>query len=432
MDLSAVDLSSITPDELAQLGAANDVEPPQSDAKSEVTERYTDNEGSLEYVGADIRTVDELLKHAEVDLSVWEVSETSINRWEVGGKKRNGQGQDGKWLPETLWKTPLLQIKVKLRRKVPKSIDQAIKEILSSVPLWRRDLPSVAIRDSRSDAHLLELSLYDLHLGKLCYGPETGTNYDLNIATDDYIGAVEDLLEKVSGFNIDKIVLPLGHDFFQADNWLSMTHKGTRVDSTDDRFPKVFRRGYESVEYVVMRCREVAPVEIIWVPGNHDKTTSWYLSEMLRAVHAGDKHVKVDNTYRKRKYRLYGITLIGYDHGESMPLKDLPNMFMAEASELLAMSVYRTFRIGHFHTGKRMKWWDNDTVAGVDVTVLPSLSATDAWHFENGYVGNMRAAVASLWSRETGPAGTFPVEARSAVESRKYKPSDVVELGQII
>ena len=84
-----------------------------------------------------------------------------------------------------------------------------------------------------------------------------------------------------------------------------------------------------------------------------------------------------------------------------MPIKDLHNMFMLEAAELLSQSVYRSFRVGHYHKNKRLKWVDTDTIAGVDITVLPSLSGTDAWHFENGFVGNMRSAVASLWSRET-------------------------------
>lgn len=430
MDCAAVDFASMSPDDLAVFGTDAAIQ--ESSEKNELSEKYSNDEGVLQYVGDKVRTVEELLAYANIDQSVWEVAEATINRWEVGGKKRNGQGQDGKWLAETLWKTPLLQIKVKLRRKVPKHIHDGILEVLSQVPAWRGSLPPVPVRDVRTDSHLLELSLFDAHLGKLCWHPETGTDYDLDIAVGDLLGGVEDLLTKVSGFHIDRITIPIGNDFFQADNWLSTTHRGTRVDSTDDRFPKVYRQGYDAIEQIIMRCREIADVEVLWIPGNHDKTTSWYLSEQLRAVHADDPHVRVDNSPRKRKYRLYGITLIGYDHGDSMPIKDLPGMFMAEASELLAKSVYRTWRIGHFHASKRMKWWDNETIAGVDVTVLPSLSGTDAWHFENGYVGNMRAAVASLWNRETGPTGTFTVEARSAVESRKTRPSDPVELGQIL
>ncbi len=52
------------------------------------------------------------------------------------------------------------------------------------------------------------------------------------------------------------------------------------------------------------------------------------------------------------------------------------------------------------------------------MTVLPSLSGTDKWHYENGFVNNLRTAEASLWNRGSGYTGSFSVESRSAVESR--------------
>ncbi len=374
------------------------------------------DDGSIVYVGPKFESADELIEYVNVDKDLWDVVSVKINSWEVSGKRKMGLGPDGNPRPEQLWQRTNLQITVKLRRKAPKHIQDAIAGILSRAPTWRGKLHKPIHR--KAGDHLLELSLYDSHFGKLCWGAETGTPYDLDIAYDDWVCAAADMLEMVKHYKIEQVRIPLGHDFFQVDNWHGTTYKGTFVDSTDDRKPKVFQKGYDAAQHVVMLCREVAPVEVIYVPGNHDTTTSWYLCEMLRRVFDGDKLVTVDVSPAKRKYRLYGPTLIGYDHGDTMSMNDMPLLMAAEVPEYWNKSRYRSWRLGHFHKKKETKWIDNDTVKGVDVKILPSLSGTDKWHFDNGFVCNVRAAEAALWSRETGPAGFFPVEARSASKAR--------------
>jgi hypothetical protein len=241
----------------------------------------------------------------------------------------------------------------------------------------------------------------------------------LKIAVDDYMHAGADLLDRVSNFNVEKVVIPIGSDFLHYDNWLKTTASGTLVDSTDDRFQKVFRAGVEAVRALAVMCREIADVELLWIPGNHDSATSWYMSEVLKSMFAGDSRVTVDNGAATRKYRLYGITLIGYDHGDGMPLDRLPLVMASEATAMWGKSVYRTYRVGHFHKKRQTKYLSADTFNGVDVTVLPSLSGTDKWHYEKGFIGGMRTAEAALWSKSAGPVGSFSVEARSAIAARK-------------
>ncbi len=299
----------------------------------------------ITYIGNEITTVDQLIESAKIDLAIWDVSEVSVNSWEVAGKKSNGQDEFSRWQPETLWKTPLRQIKAKLKRKAPKHIQDTIKDLLSGVPAFKGKFPK---RKPRSDSHMLEISLYDAHFGKLCWSAETGVDYDLKIAASDYTHAVDDLLKMVTGFSIEKVVFPVGHDFFQVDNWSGTTTAGTSVDSTDDRFQKVFRAGYEAVKEAILKCAEVAEVEVLWVPGNHDQSTSWYLTEMLRQLFRDTNRVTVDNSFMTRKYRLYGISLVGYDHGEGMALEKLPLIMATEKPDLWAKSVYRHYRVGHF------------------------------------------------------------------------------------
>ncbi len=52
---------------------------------------------------------------------------------------------------------------------------------------------------------------------------------------------------------------------------------------------------------------------------------------------------------------------------------------------------------------------DIDERFGTIIRILPSLSGTDSWHHEKGYVGNTRAAQAYAWGRDTGYKGHFQV-----------------------
>ena len=91
--------------------------PPEEIEKSE-----SDDAISLTYIGTRITTPDELVAECDIDMSVWEIERVVINSYEVAGKRNLGQRYDAqsgqlKWMPQTLWKTGLRQIKVWLRRK---------------------------------------------------------------------------------------------------------------------------------------------------------------------------------------------------------------------------------------------------------------------------------------------------------------------------
>lgn len=371
---------------------------------------------SISSVSYTIRTVDEALAFANIDTSVWEVAETTLNAWEVAGKKNAGQDADGRWQGEELWKQTLWQVKVKLRRRAPKAVQDGVRQLLDDLRSRPIKLPRPARRRAR-DPHLLEMVLFDPHFGKRCWGREVdGADYDLEIAESIFVNAVNELLERAACFEIDKIVFPLGQDFFQANNEDSQTSHGTVVDSVDDRLSVVFRAGCRAVLTAIQACREVADVEVLWVPGNHDPTTSWFLCEVLAARFGGakDRHVAVDNGPTTRKYRQYGQSLIGYTHAYDEKIRDLPLIMAAERPQAWSETKYRAWRCGHLHKRAQFAYTAGDTFNGVRVDILPSLSGTDAWHYRKGYVRNGRTAECYLHSRDAGYVGHFstkPIDA---------------------
>jgi UDP-2,3-diacylglucosamine pyrophosphatase LpxH len=406
-------LSKLEKDAKTKQSAASEVE---TTSESDLSVVFNEDSASLVYHGDKINTVEELLAHAKFDLEIWEVTKVKVNNWEVAGKRKVSAGRNS---IETLWKTPCRQISVEMKRKAPKSVQEAILALTKRMPQCK---PHKATR-KRVAKHLIEFSLYDCHFGKLCWNKQTKSDdYDLEIAASDYQHAVDTMIDRIQPYQVEEIILPIGNDFLHFDGANKQTTKGTLVDSTDDRYTKVFRQGFVSIRDAVEACVQVAPVRVLYVPGNHDKYTSWHLCEMLRHYFAPNKQITVEND-ETRKFLLWGKNLIGWDHGEKMSLDKLARMMPIEASSQWSHSVFRYMRVGHFHTKKQIRHLSTDTHQGIQVDVIPSLSATDAWHYENGYIGNQRAAEIAVWDREAGLISTMVVEAKSAIENRK-KQSD--------
>jgi hypothetical protein len=377
----------------------------------EEMEVLQDNEGlKIHYFGDKISSPEELIKSAKIDERIWEVAKVTINNWGVAGKLKRGQNEQGKWNPEELWQQQLRQIKVELRRRAPKFVQDAIEGLLAD---WKPRKLAAPKRRADSDPHLLDVSLHDAHFGKLAWGMETGKDFDLKIIEADYCGAIDDMLHIVRHWNIERIQMVVGSDCFHVDNIVGTTTKGTRVDSTDDRLSKVFEVVFRCLEYAARRFREVADVELFYVPGNHDYTTAWHLCLTLGAAFQGDEHVAVDYTPSPRKYRTYGPTLMGYDHGDECALDKLPLIMATDGPDLWAASTYRRWFTGHRHKRAKFKYTASDTFNGVEVHILPSLSGTDLWHFRKGFVNNIPMAQCDLYSKASGPVGQFVVTARS-------------------
>lgn len=360
---------------------------------------------TVESVSDRIKTVEDALEYGKVDVAIWEVERFVINSWEVSMKLDHGVDKDGNKKPQTTVTKTLWQIKVWLTRKVGQFISDAADLLTARMQKCSPKFPTIK-RTRLPRPHLLEVSLFDAHFGKLAWAAETGESYDLKIAKRVYTEAVTDLLRMSNGFNIDKCLFPVGQDFFHINNANNTTARGT-PQSTDGRLAKIFDVGCQAVIEAVNNCLAVAPVEVIWVPGNHDPETSWYLTQFLKAYYRNNKDVIIDNEPKTRKYRAYGVGLIGFAHGDREKHSSLPNIMAAEVPKLWAESKCRHWHLGHYH--KRAESIHNaaDTYNGVEVRTLPSLSGADAWHYQEGYVKNPRAAEAYLWCQRNGYVAHF-------------------------
>ena len=244
--------------------------------------------------------------------------------------------------------------------------------------------------------YMLELPIMDFHLGKLAWGEETGQDdYDLKIAERLWKETVTDILSKVSVLgNPEYILFPVGQDFFHFDTPGVTTTSGTQLD-TDSRWQKMFTEGIARLVEAVENCRALAPVKIVWVPGNHDQVLSFAAVVGLSQRYCNTNDVEVDLSPTPRKYHLYGSNLIGFAHGENEG-KRLEGLMQIEAPEMWGKSVWREYHLGHLHSESVT------TKNGIVFRRISSITAPDAWHSEKGFLGATRQATAFVWDKEKG------------------------------
>jgi hypothetical protein len=229
-----------------------------------------------------------------------------------------------------------------------------------------------------------EIDIFDLHAGKLAWYQETGADYDLKVATRLNMAAVETLLARTKHLPIAKILLPVGNDFFHIDNPRNTTFNETAQD-VDTRWQKSFLKMKQAMVVIIERCMEVADVHVLMVPGNHDRTRTFYLGDTLESHFRHCPQVLVDNSPPLRKYVPWGVNLLGFSHGDEEKHASLPMLMAQEVPDLWAASKYREWHLGHLHQTRQQVMNRTKTDDGVVMRIIPSLSAPDAWHAMKGF-----------------------------------------------
>lgn len=339
-------------------------------------------------VNKEVKTLEDLIEACDIDISTWAVVSFECKKWEVGSKV------DGKFT-----KTPMYAVSAKLqKRRVDNDSDLFKEELIKSL----KDISPKVVKKSKSvkSGRLLELSVFDLHVGKLAWAPETGEDYDFKVALKRFEDSIEYILGSVDTSGIEKILLPIGNDMLQADTIQGTTTAGTSVDC-DVRFAKMVTVLKDALVSNINRLTDIAPVDVVVVPGNHDRQSMLLLGMVLEAYYTNDKNVKVLNSPKLRKYYEYGKCGIMFTHGSEERHADLGMIFATEEPELWGRVKFREAHIGHFHKTKRIDYVNVNEEHGFRVRILSSLSGSDAWHYKKGY-HSQKAAEGYLWDKEKG------------------------------
>jgi hypothetical protein len=233
-------------------------------------------------------------------------------------------------------------------------------------------------RKDSTDAHLLVIDPADIHIGKLCDAFETGDKYNNQIAVQRVLEGVQGILDKTSGFNIDKILFIGGNDILHIDTPRRTTTAGTPQD-TDGMWYSNFLIAKQLYVEILEKLLTVADVHFTFNPSNHDYVHGFFLADVIRTWFKDCGQITFDCSISHRKAFKYGLNLIGTTHGDGAKNQDLPLLMATEFPLEWSKTKYRYVYTHHVHHKMSKDY------IGVTVESLRSPSGTDSWHSRNGY-----------------------------------------------
>lgn len=349
--------------------------------EEEVTQRTEGDMYEVRSRSRRIRTVEDLLRHVEADLSKYDVVFVEATANEQASKH-----------PETgeITVTPYHRVWVKLKLKTTATTTELLDQMIDTA-LRQRIAPAIQVTPKTLSNVWQVLNIADPHFGKYSWRGTTGyADYDLEIARRHVYGAGAELLAWGDHtFKPGRRTLAFLGDVFHYDTPHGTTTGGTPLER-DGRMPKMVDVGTDTVLRLIEESAKTAPTDVVFVRGNHDEALTTFLQKTVREVFRREARVTIDASHTHRKYLFHEGTLLGFTHGDKAK-KRLPSLMPHEAKAYWPDATYYEWHTGHTHAMKAEWSRPIETIDGVLVRVSPAICPPDDWHADNGFVGALHA-----------------------------------------
>ena len=325
----------------------------------------------------------ELLERFKIDKKYWQVTKSVINEWGS-------------------WDNPNRQAKAWLERIGDiQDWDTFKKEFMEDVITQSPVVPRIAMRFPVT-GKMQEINIFDVHLAKLAWHEESGENYDTQITKDRFFQALEKLIRAGELHKVEQIVFPVGNDFFNSDGAYPypQTTKGTPQES-DIRWQRAWRIGRQMLIDAIDMLKQIAPVYIPVVPGNHEFQKMFYLGDLLQVKYENDKNVFINNSPHPRKYYKWGQNLLGFTHGHNISPQKLLGLMPHEARQMWADTKYHEWHLGHHHHDKKIVQKLDEDMGGIKIKYFRTITNSDSYEVNHGY-RSMGGAETLFWDRNMG------------------------------
>ena len=253
-----------------------------------------------------------------------------------------------------------------------------------------RNIPQLEVPKSKR-RYTAVITPTDFHWGKRGDVYECGERYDRPTARERLFSSTEKVLADVTKHGRpEKIIIGIGSDFFNADNYNATTTGGTPQDN-DGNMSDILTTGCELMTDYIDLLRQIAPVQMVLMAGNHDQLLSVSLHLYLQAWYKNCEEITTIKSAQHRQYVIYENNLLCFHHGDGVSkTSDLARLASIEAQEAWGKCDHKMVFTGHLHHEKI------EEDRGFTRYQLPSLSGEDRWHAKKGYVGNRKVIAAIL------------------------------------
>jgi molybdopterin converting factor small subunit len=357
-----------------------------------------------------VTSLDDLIRVCKIDTKIWNIDKHEISAYQSHTKLRRFANikEEHTRIDDEHKVVPLFRVKAYLSRKVKEIQLRSLKDdIIEEMKQYSPKYPKIEYKfDEKSKGYLLEVALMDLHYGLMVWGQESGYDYDIKIASQLFISAINKILVQSKGYNIREILFTVGNDFFNVDTIGNTTTAGTPQDE-DTRWKKTFKKGRELLIEGINLLSQVAPVNVLVIPGNHDSQRSFFVGDALECWFNNSKQVNVNNSPKVRKYYKFGKCMILLAHGRDEKMADYPLLMASEEPIMWAETKFKEVHLGEIHHKKEISFLSTEEYKGVTVRYMRSLSAPSNWAYTKGFVSSLRAGEAFIWDEENGLIAQF-------------------------
>ena len=361
------------------------LEPDVEDEKevSKITEVHTNlEEGTAKLTAMssiEPKTPEQIIEVLKIDTARWKLSQY----W---NKEKNG-----------CWQISALVTQLPLETQV----EQDFLEILRNhtFPAYEPVTPVNLLSElaEQREPAAGVISLQDLHFGKP--GNENMGEHVKKVLLNLCSKAVHT-------HHMQKIYFVVGGDLLNMDTFHGTTTKGTIVENADTAV-NTYVNAYNSMRDAILLLRQMCDeVNVVFIPGNHDRLSSYHLVHALSHAMQTEPGVVFNVNYEERKAMVYGQNMFCFEHGD-VAKKDTPLVYATEFPEQWGQTTFRTLFTGHYHKRKTTEYVTENEEHGFSIKILPSLSASDYYHYHNKFTGAKRAGVMEIYGEFDGKVAEF-------------------------
>jgi len=306
-----------------------------------------------------------LLNAHGYDVLAWDLVSARNNIWNVYSK------QDG---IQTLYSSKIVV------KPVSEYVwnAEAIAKLFDGLQSRNVQKQNIMPQQYEKNGRILVVPIADLHYNLLSDAFVTGNEYNVEIAERSYRTVIEDVISRNQNKTFEKVVFVVGNDFVNADNLNNTTTKGTPQDCQMSWF-SVLERLRDLLVYGIDRLASIAPVDIVYVPSNHDLHTMFGMMLLIKAWYRNDDRISVDGSPLPRKYYRFGNTLLVFSH--DMKVKNALQTITTEGKTHWGDCTHIICMLAHLHQAMIY-----DKQGYLEVWRLPTVSGWSRWTNSAGYV----------------------------------------------
>jgi hypothetical protein len=221
---------------------------------------------------------------------------------------------------------------------------ETVSALKEEIPAVRAVAPPIANNETLLNVYTIS----DYHFGMLAWKPETGDDWDTDIAEQMLINWFAQSISQAPDAS-SCVFAQLG-DFMHFDGLESITPSSGHNLDADTRFSRLVRVVIRTVARIVdMLLAKYPKVFMLMAEGNHDLASSVWLRELFAARYMDEPRITVET--RPDPYYCYehGLTSLFWHHSHKHRMAGIDSVFVAKFREVFGRTKFSYAHTGHLH-----------------------------------------------------------------------------------